>query len=169
MPPVNPRLQARMPDRLATILADRSERMLRGDSESQQALAELGLWFGVMAAELGRIRLTLSQALCIADVCNGWVLDATCARPGLVFAECYDAFRLARDTPLDPDLSSYGRKHGPEGCDAAQWEKDLLDYLAILGPAADCALRDAINRWWQQDEGATVDGFGNVGLHVREG
>lgn len=144
----NPRIQARLTDDMAGWLAGREERMQQPRNHNRQAMTELGLWRAALEAELRRIRLTPGQANCIADVCNGWLMDASLgSRPGLVYAECYDAFRIARESP-GGDLSSYGAKHGPEGGDPAKWEQDLLDYLGRLGPVADHALRDAVARWW---------------------
>lgn len=181
MDAVNPRIQARLSDDMASWLAGRAERMHTG-GHNQQAITELGLWRAVLEAELRRIRLTISQARCIADVCNGWLMDATIGiRPGLVYAECYDAFQIARET--GGNISSYGAKHGPEGCDPAKWEQDLLDYLGGLSPAADHALRDAIARWWElpdddellpEDAGDAeitqreIAQFGRAGLRVTE-
>jgi len=143
----SPRIQARISPEIAGWLDGRAGRM-HGGSRNQQATTELALWRMVLDCELRRIRLTLAQANCIADVCNGFMLDAAIgSRPGLVYAECYDAFQIAREAPV-PDLSSYGAKWGPEGGDSAKWEQDLLDYLGKLSPAADHALRDAIAKWW---------------------
>lgn len=164
------RLQVRVGDTLAEWLEDRAQRMHTG-SANIEARSELELWHSALSAELRRIRLTLAQASCVADVCNGWMLDATMAGSlPLVYAECYDAFQIARDVApgLPPDVSSYGAKWGPEGSDPATWEQQLLDYLRALGPAADHALRDAISRWWEQDLDRTVDGFAEVGLRVTE-
>ena len=148
----NPRIQARISDEMAGWLDNRAELMNNARSRNNQAVTELQLWRTVLESELRKIRLTLAQANCIADVCNGFTLDATVAGSlGLVFAECYDAFRLARQTP-GSDLSSYGAKWGLAGCDPAKWEQDLLDYLGGLAPAADHALRDAIARWWDLTE-----------------
>jgi hypothetical protein len=160
MSAIDPRIQVRLDDGLAGWLADRTERMHIG-SGNQQARVELGMWRDALAAELRRIRLTLAQASCIADVCNGWLMSPGIAsRLGMVYAECYDAFRIARDTPV-PDLSSYGTKWGID-------EKELLDYLGTLGPAADHALQDAISRWWEHSQDASVDGFARVGLRVTD-
>jgi hypothetical protein len=173
-----PRIQARISGEIAGWLDGRAERMHTG-SRHQQAAAELGLWRSALNIELGRIRLTLGQANCIADVCNGWAMGpAIGSRPGLVYAECYDAFAIAREAPV-PDLSSYGAKWGPEGCDPKQWEQDLLDYLGKLNAVADHALMDAIAKWWditgvEWDHDPTEDEvremeihlFGTVGLEV---
>lgn len=147
-------------------------RSTEGSAASGQARTELALWRMALGAELSRIRLTLAQASCVADVMNGSVLDASLgASLGLVYAECYDAFRLAREVRpgVMSDISSYGAKWGPEGCDAAKWEQDLLDVLGALGPVADHALRDAIARWWATDGDPTAEGFAGVGMRVTEG
>lgn len=143
-----PRIQARISSEIAGWLDGRAARMTAG-SRHQQASTELALWRAALNVELRRIRLTLGQANCIADVLNGHGTPAAIgSRPGLIYAECYDAFQIARDIPLSPDVSSFGAKHGPEGCDPAKWEADLLDYLGRLSSVADHALMDAIAKWW---------------------
>jgi hypothetical protein len=162
-------------------LASRMGRMPRdGDvrSQSTQAAAEIGLWRTVLDAELARIRLTLPQAIAIADVLNSPDTDpAIGLSMGVVFARCHEAFRLARSGP-GGEIGSYGNQHGFD-------ETELLDYLGSLGPAADHALADAISRWWAEivpQEGLTripehddlippfdassIDGFAAVGLRV---
>lgn len=146
----NPRIQARISDGMAGWLDGRARRMNTG-SRHQQAAAELAMWRDALSIELRRIRLTLGQANCIGDVLNGHLPGTMIgSRPGLVYAECYDAFQIARDIPLsrNPDVSSFGAKHGPEGCDPAKWEADLLNYLGTLSAVADHALLDAIAKWW---------------------
>jgi hypothetical protein len=153
-----PRVQVRLEDDTAGWLADRTKRMAT-PSHNIQARMELDMWRVVLAAELRRIRLTLAQASCLADVLNGHLISpAVSIRPGLVYAEAFDAFDIARDTPI-PEQSSYGAKWGID-------ERALLDYLARLGPAADHALLDAFSRWWDQNHDATVEGFAAVGLTV---
>ncbi len=151
--------------------ATRDRRSAEGPSASWQARAELALWRTVLAVELSRVRLTLRQASCVAVVLNGTMLGASAASPGglgLVFAECYDAFRLAREVGpgVMADAGSHGARWGPEGCDPAKWEQELLDYLGSLGPAADHALRDAVARWRAAGGDATAEGFAAVGLRV---
>jgi hypothetical protein len=160
----SPRIQARISGEVAGWLDGRADRMHAG-SRHQQAAAELALWRTALNIELGRIRLTLGQANCLADVLNGHMIAPMIAsRPGLVYAECYDAFQIARDIPLASDVSSYGAKHGPKGCDPAEWEQDLLGYLGRLNAVADHALADAIARWWDIQG---ID-FGSVGLEILE-
>ena len=153
------RIQARLSPGLAAWLDDRAARSVAG-SRHEQGRAELELWHTALAAELRGIRLTLGEAACVADVLKGSIIQMTVSRPGTVYAQCYDAFRLAREH--DPArIDSYGQKHGID-------EGKLLDYLGGLGPAADHALADAISRWWGRDLGATADGFAAVGLAVPE-
>lgn len=159
-------------------LASRMGRMPRAQivSKNTQAATEIGLWRAVLAAELARIRLSLPQAIAVAEVLNSPDIEpAVSTGIGMVFAQCHDAFRLARSGPAG-DCSSYGRKHGFD-------ESVLLDYLGSLGPAADHALADAISRWWQDvqprdggqwrdpDDGFRADsaeGFAAAGLRVTE-
>lgn len=156
-------------DRAKRMPFTRDRRSTDGSPVNGQAKAELTLWRMALEAELGRIRITLAQASCIADVLNVGVLEAALGAPlGLAYAECYDAFRFARTGPA-PDVSSYGAKWGPEDGDPAKWEQELLELLGALGPAADFALRDAISRWWKSDGEPTVEGFAAVGLRVTEG
>jgi hypothetical protein len=176
----NPRIQARLTSELAGWLDNRAGRMFGDLNRNRQAIAELGLWRSVLDIELRRIRLTLAQANCIADVLNGCIMaPAVSGRPGMVYAACYEEFQIARET--GGDISSYGAKHGPEGCDPAKWEQDLLDYLGKLSPAADHALRDAIAGWWdfpgwdtsETDEDAESEEmqircFATYGIQIRE-
>ena len=164
----NPRLQARLTGDMPEWLDGRAKRMHTG-SRNQQAVIEITTWRTVLNIELHRIRLTLAQASCIADVLNSTAMDTVMASSlGVVYAACYDAFRLAREA--GGEISSYGAKHGPDFAgDAAQWEQDLLDYLGGLNVTADHALRDAIARWWAlPDDPELTDAarFAMVGLRV---
>lgn len=159
------RIQTRISEDLEAWLAGRSGRFHTG-SVDRQARTELELWHSALDAELRRIRLTLAQAMCIADVCNGYMLSPGIAsNVGMVHAECYDAFRGARIGPGGVnmgDTASYGAKWGID-------ERALLDYLDSLGPAADHALHDAIVRWWEDDDrGDSAAGFAKVGLRVTD-
>lgn len=137
---------------------------LKQRSRHGQAKAELEMWHSVLTTELKRIRLTVEQASCIADVLNGTLTTpGVGVSMGIAWMECSDAFSLATG------VSSYGRKHAPEGTDPDKWEADLLDYLQNLGPAADTALRYAIAEWWGRDLEPTAEGFAAVGLRVIEG
>lgn len=143
---------------LADWLDDRTNRMMTGSLDIQ-ARQELGMWRSALAGELRRIRLTVDQANCLADVMNGALMDAAMAgTAGIVFYNAADAFQLARDTPF-PLESSYGEKWSID-------EDGLLDYLRRLGPTADHALHDAISRWWNAKCEPTVEGWASVGLTV---
>lgn len=160
------RIQTRISEALETWLAARARRF-RTRSVDQQARIELELWNAALTAELRRIRLTLPQARCIAAVLGEPVLDDRMAiGPGVVYAQCYDAFRLARTGPggAGPGgpLSSYAQQFGID-------EQALLTYLAALGPVADHALRGAIARWWENDDQEdSVAGFAEAGLRVTD-
>lgn len=153
------RINYRLEDDDLQWLLSRTERMHQ-PSQHVAGRVELLMWRMVLRGELGRIRLTTAQARCLADVYAGSALDAAVGTPlGLVYAEAYDAFRLARRH--GGEVSSYGRKHGID-------EQALLDLLADLGPAADAALRDALNRWWQDSDTHTgdADSFRRVGIAI---
>lgn len=180
------RIQVRLDDDLAGWLRQRADMSRTGRSMDMQAREDLGLLREVIETELRRIRLTLQQARCLADVLNGTIIDSAVGTSlGLAYAECYDAFRLAREGSPAPDLSSYGAKHAPDGTDPEKWEQDLLVLLGRLGPAADYALRFAIARWWaevhpqdslqwrhpgEEDAGGfradSPEGFGHAGLRI---
>lgn len=156
----NPRIQARVANHLAEWLDGRAERM-HGGGRNQQAITELGLWKMALDAELRKIRLTVPQASCIADVLEGTLLITSIAGSlPLVYAECSSAFDIARDTPI-PESATYGTRWGID-------EQELLAYLRRLSPVADHALADAIARWREQNLHLTVDGFAQVGLRVVE-
>lgn len=153
------RIQARVSEDVAAWLAERDERMFSGGT-GLQAKVELGIWKDALAAELRRIRLTLNQANCLADILNGTMISAGVAgRVPVVLMEASDAFHLAREEPLAYDEVPYGTKWDID-------EKKLTEYLRTLGPTADHALQDAVSRWWQTDAEATVEGWATVGLTV---
>ena len=153
------RLQIRIPAPLAAWLTDRAARAMTGASVHQQGKAELELWRSALASELHGIRLSLAQAQCVAAVIGGSHLSEHVMRPGMVHAECYDAFAIARRSPALAAVSSYGKQYGID-------EAELLDYLGSLGPVADHALADALSRWWALDLEPDADGFGAAGLVV---
>lgn len=151
---------------------DRQAELTHAGTRHAAAKAVVEAFPDLLAAELHRVRLTLAQACCLGDVLNGSMFEMHFGtRLGLAYAECYDAFRLAREdtsgNPLPvPHLSSYGAKWGPEGSDPVKWEQDLLDLLGRLGPAADLALRGAVAAWWDEGQPGTAAGFASVGLLV---
>ena len=135
-------------------------RAIRAGSIDLQARAELETWRAVLAAERRRIRLTLAEASCVADVLSGHLIThgtvLMAGGAGVCYAECHDAFRLSREAG-EP---GYGAKWGIS-------EDELLAKLQRLGPAADLALEDAIARWWgRKHPEPTVEGFAEVGLRV---
>lgn len=119
---------------------------------NDQARGELNLWRAGMAAELWRIRFTLGEISCVADVLNGTLMDATISSSGLVYAGVVFEFRHATRI-------SYGEKWDID-------ERELLDKLADVGPVADHALRDAIAAWRADHAPVTVEGFRQYGLNV---
>ncbi|MEU6713047.1 hypothetical protein ABZ897_16315 [Nonomuraea sp. NPDC046802] len=160
--PVNPRIQARLSDDMAAWLNERSARM-HSSGHNEQAKIELSLWRDALALELRRIRLALNQAMCIADVLNGHLMSPGLGyRPGLVYAELYDAFDIANDGPV-PGYSSYGKKWDID-------EQQLLNYLGKLSPVADHALLDAMCRWWElqsREQGLDdAKAFAHVGIRI---
>lgn len=158
-PSTDNRVQVRVSPATAEWLGARATRMHTASIHAQ-AKTELDMWQTVLQFELRRIRLTLAEASCLADIMNGTLLQPGVGTSlGIAYAEVYDGFRLARAT--GGDISSYG----------AKWELDeqtMLDKLAALGPAADHALCDAIIRWWEGGHDPDVAGFAAVGLTVTE-
>lgn len=150
------RIQFRAGDQLFAFLALRALRM--GTSSADlQARAEIEIWRAVMAAELRRIPLTVAEASSLAGILKGH--RPTCgpvsASIGVCYAECEQAFRLAREIA----------DQGPAGMWGISGEM-LLAKLQRLGPAADLALEDAIARWHDHRFEATPDGFGQAGLRI---
>ncbi len=140
-------------------LTDRADRMRTG-SHHLQAKHELALWRAVLAAELGRLRLTLPEATCLAGILRRTTLDTTLpdGPVGLVYLEVFAAFQRARETPL-PGEATHADACGVD-------EESLLRRLGQLGPAGDHALRDAFTRWWLQDGRPTADEFTDFGLTI---
>ncbi|MFJ5635083.1 hypothetical protein ACIQF5_20900 [Streptomyces goshikiensis] len=152
------RISTRLSGDVAAWLEDRTDRMMTG-SKDIQARIELGVWRNALMAELRRIRLTIDQANCLADVMNGTIMDAALAgSTGIVFYNASDAFQLVHESPF-PGESTYGTKWGID-------EEPLLQYLRGLGPTADHALHDAISRWRTLEADPTVEGWARVGLTV---
>ncbi len=150
------RVNFRASPELEAWLESRRSRMYAASRHSQ-AQSELMLWRSVLSAELQRLRLTLGQAQCLAAIVAGPLLQPTVGhRLGLLYAEAYDAFRLAGE---DGAGNAYGEHFGVD-------EKKLLDWLAALGPASDLALRDALSRWWEADGADDVERFRDVGITV---
>ncbi|MGK5677653.1 hypothetical protein, partial [Actinoplanes sp. URMC 104] len=92
--------------------------------------------------ELRKLSFTLGQIDCIADVLNGTALTPTLGQ--IVWMELADAFEIARDSPV-PDHSSYGFKWSID-------EQALLERVSRINPIADLALRDAVARWWKDND-----------------
>ncbi|MGV9383525.1 hypothetical protein ACWDRB_47465 [Nonomuraea sp. NPDC003707] len=136
-------------------LEQRADTMRTGCADMQAAI-ELGLWRDALAIELSRLRLSLGQARCLTDVLTGHLMSPGLGlTPGLVYADCRDAFGSAGGYPP----GYFGTKWGID-------EQALLDYLGALSPVADHALLDAITRWCEVGGEASVEGFATVGLTV---
>lgn len=151
------RVHFRLSERTHDWLKRRSDLMHTGRL-TEQAQLELGLWQSALQVELRRIRLTLAQANCVADVLNGSLMSPGIATSvPLVYAEVSDAFQLARADHLDG--AGYGAKWGVD-------EEALLGYLRTLGPVGDHALHDAVARWWDTSAEPTSTGWASVGLNV---
>lgn len=160
------RLQFRVPGEMARWLDGRAQLALTGNSTDMQAKADLTLLRDLLTSELRGIRLTLEQALAVADVLGGPPLEPYPGTPfGLAYTTMYEEFQHARGGPVR-GYSSYGRKHAPRGEDWEKWEDALLDYLRGLTPTQDYALRWAIAAWWKQDAETDAERFAAVGLRV---
>jgi len=121
-----------MPSPLAQFrLLDTSELDVRrgplAPSLEEVARRDLERYYATLAGELRRIRLTENEALAICDVLNGTWLDALTAH--LLWAEVEDA---------------------QEDGVAEKWSIDAPDLVARLraiGPTAQLAICDAVERW----------------------
>jgi hypothetical protein len=154
---VETRIQFRAGDKLFAFLALRAART-GTPSADLQARAEIEIWREVMATELRRIPLTLGEASCLAGILKGHrpSRGPVSASIGICYAECEQAFRLAREIA----------DQAPAGTWWGISEDVLLAKLQRLGPAADLALEDAIARWHDRHFEATADGFGQAGLRI---
>jgi Recombination endonuclease VII len=156
-PVVNPAekidtLQVRVDGALVRWLAERAA-LTETDSIHKRARVELERWQGVLAAELRRIQLTLSQARYIAKSLAEPASGSYPTTCGQVWVKCHEAFCADRKAGRAPRVD----------------ERRLLDYLAALGPAADLALQDAIGHLLTRCLEPDAHGFARVGLHVTDG
>jgi hypothetical protein len=152
------RITVRLNPELHLWLRRRASRQ-HGVSIDLQARTEIELWRTALGIELKRFPLTVAEASCLADVMNGHLMQPHITLGmGTVYANCSDAFRLARETPIG-DESSYGAKWAVD-------ETRLLARLRGLSPVADHALEDAFARWWDVQLPATADGFRAAGLRI---
>lgn len=150
------RIQARISQELDSWLSERRARM-HTDSVHVQGARELELWHTALQAELRRIRLTLAQANCVADILTSTSVDSV-GTP-VVFSSVADACRLARTAPVPGDEATYSARFGVD-------EAALMTYLQGLGPTADHALNDAVSRWREGGCDPTREGWAAVGLSV---
>jgi hypothetical protein len=148
--------------RLDPIL-NRAERAHRPDNLAEAARTELGVFDGLLHAELRRIILTEAEASALAALYS--TFDAS-AIGMLLYAEAADGFRLARGKdPTGGDMSSFATQFSIN-------EEVLLAKLLECGPTADLALRDALSRWWQTTANDNPDpddrtkSFRAVGIHI---
>lgn len=148
-------VRVKVPADLAAWLTGRATRTMTQEPIGPRARTELLLWRGHLAAELARLRFTLAEVGCLADLLNGTIIDDSIAvgRVSALAAEVIDGLRG------DPGV--YGEKWGVD-------ERALEDRVLDLGPTATHALRDAIARWWDTDAENTVEGWASVGITARD-
>lgn len=148
-------VKVRVPADLVDWLKGRAARTMTQEPIGPRARTELVLWRGHLAAELARLRLTLAELGCLADILNGTIADDSIAvgRVSALAAEVIDGLR--------GDPGAYGDKWGID-------ERALEDLALNLGPTATHALRDAIARWWETHAEHTPDGWASVGITVKD-
>lgn len=149
-------------ERHAAWLESRARRALTGQGIGSRAATELDAWRGVLAAELARTAWTLDEATVLASIVAGSMLNEGIG--SILAYEVLDALAPGEDRVNGTGVPrSYGVDVGLPLLD----ESALLAKVHRLGPAADAALRDALSRWWDEDQPSTVEGFGAVGIVVR--
>jgi hypothetical protein len=117
-----------------------------------QASADVDTLQALIAAELRRIPLSVSEALFLADL-----VDGRQPAPGtaMLYVEGRHALGVAR-----ADMAVPGAQSGQADIAA------LLGKLERLGPAADFALCDALASWKARDLKPTAEGFAQAGLRI---
>jgi len=116
---------------------------------TRQVLSELYFLQTHLTLELGRIPLSVPEALCIADVQQNAILTLPVASQV--------ALGLETSFGLAPGL--LGKKWGID-------ESAILAKVRAAGPTADHALADATSAWWAAHGSRDRSGLRAVGLNI---
>lgn len=136
-------LNIRVDDALGAWLDNRQARYMSG-SKQMQARTDLALLRDLLTAEARRVPFTVDEARALASIVAGAMIQPTIGH--VLWPEVADAFSIARAAdPTGGEVSSYAAQFGID-------ENSLLERLQMLSPAGDLAVRDALSRWWRQQE-----------------
>ncbi len=105
-----------------------SRRDMLNPGLGEVARRDLERYYDTLAAELHRVRLTVSEAWALCDLLNSTWVDGLCAR------------HLA-DELEDGLVDGIAQRWGIDGL-------GLIARLRRLGPTALLAICDAVERWW---------------------
>ena len=134
----------RVPDDLAEWVTSRQTAFHEPSSVGVGLKAEATMLRDILAAELRRIRLTLEELHVIASVVGATAIDrAIAGSTGLIEGELRDARSFGQDIA-----------------------EDLIDKVAMLGPAGDHALHCAVIQWWTAGGDHSIEGWAQVGVRV---
>jgi len=123
-----------------------------------QARDDLLMLHNLLAAELRRFPLTRGEANTLLEISMATFFGRSIGH--LLYAEAVDAFAFAREVdPISGEVCSYADQFGID-------EDHLLQRLASMSPCADLAVREALARWWS-DEDRDENSFAAAGLHIR--
>jgi len=123
-----------------------------------QAKGDLLVLHHLLAAELRRFPLTRGEADVLLEIDNGAFFGTSLGR--VLHAQAADAFTIAREAdPTGGEACSYADQHGID-------EAHLLRRLGAMSPCADLAVREALARWWS-DEDRGEGSYAAAGLHIR--
>ena len=153
------RIQFRAEPNLLDWLADRAERYSCGGSIHLAAENDLLAFREVLDAERQRLRFTVAELNCLADLTKTTVIEPL-KSIGSLAHELDDAIRLAREYPDDEE--DFPAKWGADA-------DDLLRKLRALSPGGELALLDILNKRHHSGAELSDEGWRSVGAQLRGG